>query len=158
MAMEKTEPKPLGKEMDCFRGVHSYKEEIKPMKSMNWVGLLVGIVSLAVCFSGPAGAQTKNPCAEDAAKLCKDVKPGGGRLAQCLKEHEKDLSPQCKESVEAARAKAKEAYEACTDDIQTFCKEVKPGAGRIVKCLRENEKQLSSECRQKLTQKRTKAQ
>jgi hypothetical protein len=128
------------------------------MKSMKWVGLIVGILALALCVSGPAGAQTKNPCAEDAAKLCKDVKPGGGRLAKCLKEHEKDLSPQCKESMEAARAKAKEAHEACTDDIQKLCKDVKPGAGRIVKCLRENEKQLSPECREKLTQKGTKAQ
>lgn len=127
------------------------------MKSIKRVGLFVGIAALALCFSGPAGAQTKNPCAEDAAKLCKDVKPGGGRLAKCLKEHEKDLSPQCKESIEAARAKAKEAHEACTDDVQKFCKEVKPGAGRIVKCLRENEKQLSPECREKLAQKRTKA-
>jgi hypothetical protein len=130
----------------------------KPMKSMKWIGLMAGIVALALCLGGSASAQTKNPCAQNAAKFCKDVKPGGGRLAKCLKEHEKDLSPQCKESMEAARAKAKEAHEACTDDIQKLCKEVKPGGGRIVKCLRENEKQLSPECREKLVQKRARAQ
>jgi SET domain-containing protein len=128
------------------------------LKTSKWIGLLIGIVALTLGFGGSVGAQTKNPCAEDAAKLCKDVKPGGGRLAKCLKEHEKDLSPQCKESMEAARAKAKEAHETCTDDVQKLCKDVKPGAGRIVQCLRENEKQLSPECREKLTQKRTKAQ
>lgn len=127
------------------------------MKSMKWIGLLVGIVALALCLSGPAAAQTKNPCADDTAKFCKDVKPGGGRLAKCMKEHEKDLSPQCKESIDEARGKAKEAHEACTDDIQKLCKDVKPGGGRIVKCLKENEKQLSPECREKLAQKRTKA-
>ncbi|HNT97992.1 MAG TPA: cysteine rich repeat-containing protein [Elusimicrobiales bacterium] len=36
-------------------------------------------------------------CAEDVQKLCKDVKPGEGRIAACLKEHEKELSKACSE-------------------------------------------------------------
>ncbi len=28
--------------------------------------------------------------------LCKGVIPGGGRLLRCLKEHENELSPDCK--------------------------------------------------------------
>ena len=43
-------------------------------------------------------------CGADMAKFCKDVKPGGGRIADCLKEHEKDLSKDCVEQ----RAKASE--------------------------------------------------
>jgi hypothetical protein len=46
----------------------------------------------------------------------------------------------------------------CADDIAKFCKDVKPGGGRIVKCLKQNEKELSAECREKLTQARKKAQ
>ncbi len=68
--------------------------------------MLVGIVALALCFSGPAGAQTKNPCAEDATKLCKDVKPGAGRIVNCLKENEKQLSPECREKLSQKRTKA----------------------------------------------------
>ena len=46
----------------------------------------------------PASAEKgKGPCAEDAAKFCKDVKPGEGRVAACLKEHEKELSKACTE-------------------------------------------------------------
>jgi hypothetical protein len=128
------------------------------MKGMKWIGLVLGIVGLTLWIGAPASAQTKNPCADDVQKFCKDVKPGGGRLAKCMKEHEKDLSPQCKASIEETRAKAKEAHEACADDVQKFCKDVKPGGGRIVKCLKQNEKELSAECREKMTQARKKAQ
>ena len=120
------------------------------MKSLQYIVLFLGLVGLALCVSEPVGAQPKNPCADDLAKFCKDVKPGGGRLERCLKEHEKDLSPECKASIGAARAKAKEAHDACANDVQKFCKDVKPGEGRLVKCLKENEKQLSPECRDKL--------
>jgi Cysteine rich repeat len=128
------------------------------MKSLKWVGLLVGIVGLGLWIGLPARAQTKNPCADDIAEFCKGVRPGGGRLARCLKEHEKDLSSQCKAGIDEARAKAKEAHEACADDVQKLCKDVKPGAGRIVRCLKQNEEQLSPECRDTLTRTRKKPQ
>ncbi len=41
---------------------------------------------------------------------------------------------------------------ACNGDIEKFCKEVKPGKGRIIRCLKENESQLSGECKQDLSQ------
>jgi hypothetical protein len=33
---------------------------------------------------------------KDKERLCKDVKPGEGRIAACLKQHESELSPECK--------------------------------------------------------------
>lgn len=51
---------------------------------------------LGLAASLPASAEKgKGPCAEDAAKFCKDVKPGEGRVLACLKEHEKELSKAC---------------------------------------------------------------
>ncbi len=51
---------------------------------------------LGLAASLPASAEKgKPPCAEDAAKFCKDIKPGEGRLAGCLKEHQKELSQAC---------------------------------------------------------------
>ena len=35
-------------------------------------------------------------CRADVRTLCKGVKPGGGRLLSCLKEHGAELSPACK--------------------------------------------------------------
>ena len=34
-------------------------------------------------------------CRADAQKLCKDVKPGGARIADCLRDHQSELSPAC---------------------------------------------------------------
>jgi hypothetical protein len=41
--------------------------------------------------------EAQQACAEDIQKFCKDIQPGGGRIAKCLKEHACDLSPACKE-------------------------------------------------------------
>jgi hypothetical protein len=112
--------------------------------------------ALAVLSAGVAAAAdtpaAKGPCAEDVAKYCKDVKPGGGGIARCLKENEKQLSPACKSSIEEFKKKATEARQACEADAQKFCKDVKPGQGRIVKCLRVHEKDLSPECKAKMTE------
>lgn len=47
----------------------------------------------------------KGVCAEDVQKFCKDVKPGEGRIAACLKEHEKEISKACSERKSAAKAR-----------------------------------------------------
>jgi hypothetical protein len=36
----------------------------------------------------------------------------------------------------------------CADDIAEFCKDEKPGEGRISKCLDQHENQLSDKCKQ----------
>jgi hypothetical protein len=38
-------------------------------------------------------------CKESARKLCEGTKPGGGRILQCLKQHEAELTPECKEKM-----------------------------------------------------------
>jgi Curli production assembly/transport component CsgG/Cysteine rich repeat len=40
-------------------------------------------------------------CKADMQRLCKDVRPGGGRLFACLKEHTGDLSPACRADLPA---------------------------------------------------------
>jgi hypothetical protein len=117
------------------------------LKQMVMVFALI-LLSIGVAAAADAPA-AKGPCADDIAKYCKDVKPGGGGIARCLKENEKQLSPACKSSIEK---RVKEAHQACEADVQTFCKDVKPGQGRIVKCLREHEKDLSAECKAKMTE------
>ena len=43
-------------------------------------------------------------CKQDAAMFCKDVQPGGGRIVECLMDHQKDLSDSCYDQL-AKRAK-----------------------------------------------------
>ncbi len=95
-------------------------------------------------------AEDTRPCADDILKFCKDVKPGEGRIANCLKEHEKDLSPACKKRTEEMMMRAKEVHNACADDIDKFCKDVQPGKGNIARCLREHKGELSPECKEEL--------
>ena len=44
---------------------------------------------------GKGNHPMRKACAEDAKKLCSDVKAGEGRIAQCLKQHTQDLSKGC---------------------------------------------------------------
>ena len=123
---------------------------------------LVGIMLLCLLSlplgAGEARAEGRGPCAREIETFCKDVKPGGGRIVNCLKEHESELSEACRERGlemrEKAKEKVREAHQACRGDIEQFCKDVQPGGGRIVRCLKENEAQLSVACREQMGQRR----
>ncbi|MFL5285017.1 MAG: cysteine rich repeat-containing protein [Rhodopila sp.] len=52
------------------------------------------LFSLAVSVPR-AQAQQLTYCKADTERLCSDVRPGGGRLEQCLKAHENDISVGC---------------------------------------------------------------
>lgn len=113
-------------------------------------GITVCMIALIGLWASMAFAEAgrgHGPCADDVAKFCKDVQPGGGRIIECMKEHEKDLSPACKEKIAEGK---KEFHGACKDDVQKFCKDIKPGGGRIINCLKEHENELSSDCKAKL--------
>jgi hypothetical protein len=116
------------------------------------VALMIAVASLWIIVAAVrvGSAQAQGPCADDAQKFCKDVQPGGGRIARCLKEHENDLSPACKQQITEVKKRVHESREACEDDVLRLCARVKPGGGRIIKCLEEHENELSSECKAKI--------
>jgi hypothetical protein len=85
-------------------------------------------------------------CRADFEKFCKDVKPGQGRIVKCMREHENELSPACKDQIAADKEKAQEFRKACNPDAAKFCKDIKPGHGRIISCLKSHEAELSPQC------------
>ena len=93
------------------------------------------------------GPKEGGPCKADAEKFCKDVKPGEGRIMKCLKEHDAELSETCKKSGEKMKQMMEKAQEACKADVEKFCKDVKPGGGAIMKCLKEHDAELSEPCK-----------
>ncbi|HXX81072.1 MAG TPA: cysteine rich repeat-containing protein [Thermodesulfovibrionales bacterium] len=38
-------------------------------------------------------------CKDDAQKFCKGIQPGGGRIMECLKSHQSELSPACQTTI-----------------------------------------------------------
>jgi hypothetical protein len=73
--------------------------------------------ALAACLAaGAAAAQTptapmaqlRQVCAADFQKLCPDAVPGHGAIAQCVKGHVQELSPDCKSALMARREAMRE--------------------------------------------------
>ncbi len=111
-------------------------------------------VILILPFSAFANAKEGGwfkSCKPDIEKFCKEVKPGEGRILQCLKENHDKLSGECKQTMAEAKEKMqekmKEAQEACKEDVEEFCKDVQPGEGRIMQCLKKHEEHISKKCK-----------
>jgi DNA-binding transcriptional regulator YdaS (Cro superfamily) len=86
-------------------------------------------------------------CEGDVYALCKDVQPGEGRVAECLKQNESHLSQSCQKAFNTWRLQRMEITSACAGDVGNFCKDVPQGGGRIWTCLKKHRKDLSSDCR-----------
>ncbi|MGC2048046.1 MAG: cysteine rich repeat-containing protein [Gallionella sp.] len=121
---------------------------------MNWLAVVAGVFCLSMA-AGVSAEEVDRPCMADAKKLCKDVQPGEGRIASCMKEHEKELSPGCKENIKKVKEKTREIAEACKGDAEKVCKDVKPAEGRILKCLKQHEAELSPSCKEQMNQPRS---
>lgn len=89
----------------------------------------------------------EGPCQSDIKNLCGPIEPGKGGIARCLKEHEDKISDECRHRIEDAKQKLTQAKEACREDAEKFCKDIQPGEGKIVRCLKEHEASLSEKCR-----------
>ena len=85
-------------------------------------------------------------CRADVQSLCAGVQPGGGRIVACLKQNQAKLSPDCRAALVRQRNGAQERFRACRPDVQRLCRDVQPGGGRIVACLKQHRAELSGEC------------
>ena len=111
---------------------------------LSTLALIVFCLSLLI---GANAIAADKPCADDIAKFCKDVKRGGGAIQKCLKEHEAELSPACKDKIAATIEKPKP----CAQDAAKFCKDVKEEKGALAKCLKEHEAELSPACKDNIS-------
>jgi hypothetical protein len=71
------------------------------------------------------------------------VKPGGGKLKDCVKAHFSDLSADCQVAIIRAAAVGK----ACKTDVKQFCANVKPRKGAIADCMKEHAADVSDDCK-----------
>jgi hypothetical protein len=126
--------------------------EISIMKRI--LGAYLLVIGGLFLMSAAQAEEKEHPgaCRADVQKLCKDVQPGGGRIAMCMKQHESELSPGCREKIAEAREEGKELADACKADAETLCKGVQHGQGRIMRCLAEHNDKLSGACRAKVAE------
>jgi len=117
----------------------------KAMVSIAFAMLAAALATGALAQEGKA-RKGEGPCAEDAKKFCGNERPGGGRIAKCMKSHEAELSPACQSAMKEAEQKLQEFSDACKPDAEKFCKGIRPGQGRILACLKSHQSDLAPAC------------
>ena len=125
--------------------------------------LAAGIICFGWLFVIDVSAADQNPCSKDIARFCSNIPPGpAGMIAlmECLEKHEKELSDACRdfeagmggprmEKSEAIREK-REFRQKCMGDMVKYCKDTSPTQGRMIKCLKEHESELTAPCSQSM--------
>ena len=119
------------------------------MKSIGkamFAALAAGVLALG---SDAAVAQSaEQACAPDIQRYCAGVPQGEGRVAQCLRSHEQELSPACQRGMAKTAALMKEVVQACEDDLHKYCAGAAPGTAK--ECLKTNFRELSRPCKREL--------
>lgn len=112
------------------------------------------VFSLFFSAGSLAYAMGDGPCAKDRESFCAGVETGGGAVMKCLKENEEKLSVECKAHQVKMKEHMKDIHEACMDDVEKHCGDVKKGRGRIMKCLKKNKDVVSEACKSEMAQKK----
>ncbi len=109
----------------------------------------VFLAALAAVASTSSAQEIQGPgkaCKADREKFCPDLKPGDGKFHDCMKEHEAELSPECKAAHQAARDAWKTVQTSCKADAGKFCADAEKGRGAVAKCLESHASELEQAC------------
>ncbi len=94
-------------------------------------------------------------CETDIESYCSQVTLGEGRMLHCMAAHEDKISGRCQYAFYQAATVLEQLAQAiayvanqCATDIETHCRGVAMGEGRILMCLNENQAEVSDACNQ----------
>jgi len=94
-------------------------------------------------------------CKSEIESYCAGVTPGKSRVLACLYANEDKLSGKCEYALYDAAAQLERAVGAlkyvvyeCIDDLRKHCSAVKKGQGRLLRCIEDNDAQVSEQCKQ----------
>lgn len=92
-------------------------------------------------------------CEGDISRHCSGPGQNATKVFMCLMAYEEQLSPTCRKGVLEAALSIKAGSEAidyslsaCETDVDAYCRNVQPGKGRVVGCIRANESNVSKAC------------
>lgn len=110
---------------------------MKPVSSAK--ALAAALLALLCCLPASArpasgGAQA---CGAEREKFCASVKPGGGRVVACLKQHQAELSPACQSAMGAMADCGKELKQLCGSTDREAVRD----------CAKAHADELSESCR-----------
>jgi hypothetical protein len=118
--------------------------------------LLILLVPAAYAGQNLAREVAAN-CKVELDTYCKDVTPGQGRILACLYAFSDKATDQCRDKVLEASEQIRLVGAAisyvggeCQEDINRYCKDVRPGEGRLMRCLETKEAALSPKCKSAL--------
>ena len=98
------------------------------------------VLTVSLAFASPVWAASNaamQACRADFSKLCSGVKLGGGRAAECLKQHEAELAPDCKTAMAASKD--------CGQEIKKICGATS-GTGALRECMKTHASEFSASC------------
>ncbi|MGA7328756.1 MAG: cysteine rich repeat-containing protein [Rhodomicrobium sp.] len=103
--------------------------------------LVMVLPPLASAQEGPGKA-----CKGDREKFCAGVAPGDGKLGECLKQHETELSSECMAARQAAQEARKAIRTNCKADAEKLCADTPKEHGGLMKCLEGHANELGQAC------------
>jgi hypothetical protein len=117
-------------------------EEGRVMLSARKIMVAGAVAALFTTAEAQQGA-----CKQDTEKFCKDVQPGEGKMVQCLKSHQSELSAPCQGRLKQVGQQMKQLSDACEPDVEKYCWDTPVGKGGIAKCLKQHTSDLSTDCK-----------
>lgn len=115
------------------------------------------VLSAGILFASEKGPveTVLDGCKKELTTYCKDVTLGEGRLLACLYAHNDKLSGRCEYALYDAAAQLERAIASltyvaneCDNDLEKYCSSIKPGEGRLLKCIETHEDDISDRCTQ----------
>ena len=115
------------------------------MKSFMAIGTII-LLSAPVAM---AKERSAGVCVADIKAKCAGVKPGEGRIRDCVKTHAAEFSDPCK----ARLARVAETSKACAPDIKENCADKEKSKGSVRACIQKIIANIKSDqCKEALAQ------